>query len=1285
MSKEKVLKLIRENAKSKNPLLDLRGLEIDELPPDIGILDHLRALRLGAIPDTNKKNNLTTLPRELCQLTNLELLELSDNKIKELPKEIGQLKNLTELYLNRNEISELPNEITELNKLILLELIGNNLSLPDEILDYSHQPKVILNYYFENVYNNAKYSEQTLNEVKVFLVGEAGVGKTSLALQLMHESFPKNATSTQGIDISKFSLPINESKTNRQNSVQLNVWDFGGQEMYHATHQFFFTKRSLYLVVVDASRTEKENRLEYWLKMVESFAGDSPVIVVISKADMALGVSLNERSLKDKYTNIQGFVRTSVLKKPSISKLRMLIASTISRLPDVFLPLSRKWIAIKNQLEAINANYINYEDYLDICLNTGVTDTASQQTLITFLNELGTVIYLPHQNLLKNFVIINPNWIVNGVYRILSSNEIFQNNGFFDLKTLETIFDNSEYQSSFYPFLIAIMRTFEIAFELSDGNYLLPSHLPVEPPIIENFPPEECISFCYQYEILPLTIFTRFFVRVNRRILENLYWRNGVAISYNDNKALIIADLEESTITIFVKGDYLNNSAFLTLIRTEFKDIHDSFPGLHVTEKIGIPKHPGIFVRLDDLLAYEQKGMNSYFIPKLNLQFNVKELLTIFTPQVYSRKLTSASLSAFDIVRKETKKPRVGSLDEVKVLLVGEGDVGKTSLLRQIVHKQEAMPGEPPTVGIYREKFYLPVIPANTSQEHNVQLNIWDFGGQEIYHATHQFFLTKRSLYLVVVDARRGENESRLEYWLKIVESFGGDSSVIVVVNKIDTLPSFSLDERGLANKFRNIKQFINTSCTKGDGITDLLSKIRYEIGAMEDVFLPFSSQWFTVKTILEEKAKDFVTYEDYIASCVENGIKDEQSQQTLIGFLHRLGIVLYYQESQELSEMGVLNPEWVTNGVYQILKSEKLKQNNGILTESQLPEILSGVEYGSISRRHFIMKIMKKFELCFPFDSNSKYLIPDLLPKEEPSHGFKEEGTLVFQYHYDVLPQSVISRFIVRMHEVITPPIYWRKGVLLDDGWNQALVRADLESKKIFIFVDGATRTRRDFLSRIRAQFEHIHKSIESLQVQEKVALPNQLEITVSYKYLLELEDKGRKQVDIEGVKDPVNLQRLLNGFESADKRRERRINNKAAEHKLLIQQLDKRGQELDKRHELLNHQEKNQVANKNNPWTSGSFYLVAYVVVTATIIGAIWVISIIAANNPYAWGSLPIILIAGLLGLISIGALQLKNDARYKDEEFTKLMIEVVKRVVRLGKSETSSLPPKDDQPPK
>lgn len=64
-------------------------------------------------------------------------------------------------------------------------------------------------------------------------------------------------------------------------------------------------------------------------------------------------------------------------------------------------------------------------------------------------------------------------------------------------------------------------------------------------------------------------------------------------------------------------------------------------------------------------------------------------------------------------------------------------------------------------------------------------LHIWDFGGQEILHETHKFFLTERSIYLLVLEDRR-EDDTSLFKWLKIITNRGGTSPVILVINKSD-------------------------------------------------------------------------------------------------------------------------------------------------------------------------------------------------------------------------------------------------------------------------------------------------------------------------------------------------------------------------------------------------------------------------------------------------------------------------------------------------------------------
>lgn len=268
---------------------------------------------------------------------------------------------------------------------------------------------------------------------------------------------------------------------------------------------------------------------------------------------------------------------------------------------------------------------------------------------------------------------------------------------------------------------------------------------------------------------------------------------------------------------------------------------------------------------------------------------------------------------------------------------------------------------------------------------------------------------------------------------------------------------------------------------------------------------------WFTVKSKLEELGRDknFITQDEYLNLCGANDVGDETSQHTLIGFLHDLGVVLHFQDDPRLEALGILNPQWVTDGVYKILNSHELFQNQGTLTLPILNKTLNPPEYPR-DKRLFIVDMMKKFELCYDIEPDKSFLVPDLLPKDEPYTGEWDEA-LAFQYHYNVLPTSIISRFIVRMNAFVHKTV-WRSGVVLKSRGNTALVKADAEDRKIYIWVSGDENTRRDFLSAIRMEFSAIHKTIAKIEATEKVPLPSQPQAApVDYEFLLRLERDNR------------------------------------------------------------------------------------------------------------------------------------------------------------------------------
>lgn len=480
----------------------------------------------------------------------------------------------------------------------------------------------------------------------------------------------------------------------------------------------------------------------------------------------------------------------------------------------------------------------------------------------------------------------------------------------------------------------------------------------------------------------------------------------------------------------------------------------------------------------------------------------------------------------------EHKKP----LNEAKVLLVGQGSVGKTSLVERLIENRYN-PHKRKTEGIKIQNWQISV------NDQTIRLNVWDFGGQEIMHATHQFFLTKRSLYLLVLDAREDEKQNRLEDWLKIIQSFGSDSPVIVVGNKIDQHP-LDIDQRGLRNKYPNIQNIVAVSCETGKGLETLRATLTKQVGRLENIhdLLPLS--WFELKTHLEQMEQDYIPYNDYEHLCQAKQITDSLSQDTLIELLHRLGIVLNFRDEPRLAEMGVLNPEWVTNGVYKILNDNLLMtEYRGILDCTQLNRILDSPRYPP-SKQLFIVDMMRRFELCFPLEDGTieRFLIPDLLPKEEPATG-NWDNALAFQYHYGVLPSSIISRFIVRMHHLAERRTWWRSGIVLKHRNNRALVKADREDKQMFICVNGSPSTRRELLAMIRSQFDAIHQSIKGLDPKEKVPLPNRPKILVDYEHLLNLEEMGETSFIPEGLKERVTVKQLLDGIEPEQTRQKRQL----------------------------------------------------------------------------------------------------------------------------------------------
>lgn len=533
---------------------------------------------------------------------------------------------------------------------------------------------------------------------------------------------------------------------------------------------------------------------------------------------------------------------------------------------------------------------------------------------------------------------------------------------------------------------------------------------------------------------------------------------------------------------------------------------------------------------LDNLKVILLHGNRKLGIPREKL--GQQRWCTIVSKKVIP-KLAPQVLNYYFSTYKLTKRP----LNEAKLILVGRGGAGKTSLRRRLI-SNEFNESEDQTPGIQVEPWL------SLLDKEEVKLNVWDFGGQEIMYATHQFFLTKRSLYVFVINAREGEQDANVEYWLNLITAYGDNSPVLIAINKCEQ-HSLDLDERDLRKRFPCIREFIWTDCKTNKGLHTLRAAIERETLALLDLQMPFPEKWFRIKKKLEEMSEDYITYDAYKKLCSVHQEEDATKQEVLVDFLNDLGSVLYFPNDVRLCFLGVLKPDWLTQCIYCLLNTDKLKESGGVLAVSELSYLLDNTRYPK-EQHFYLLALMEKFELCFeiPNAQYKMFLIPELLPKKTPVlPEWNTQEVLGFEYHYNILPEGLLPRFIVRTHTLSDGCARWRKGVELINDKAAALVRADVQEKCIYIAVRGSGRQPRELLAVIRQHFEEIHSAIKGLVVDEKVPVPDYPEVTLYYRNLLTREANGMSTVQFETSKQVVELSLggLLDNFEEPASRKDR------------------------------------------------------------------------------------------------------------------------------------------------
>ncbi|MEM1293460.1 MAG: COR domain-containing protein [Cyanobacteria bacterium P01_H01_bin.162] len=331
-------------------------------------------------------------------------------------------------------------------------------------------------------------------------------------------------------------------------------------------------------------------------------------------------------------------------------------------------------------------------------------------------------------------------------------------------------------------------------------------------------------------------------------------------------------------------------------------------------------------------------------------------------------------------------------------------------------------------------------LPLAHPTEANVTMTLktWDFGGQEIYHATHQFFLTNRSLFLLAFNARLGFEQGKLVYWLKTIRANAPESPVILVATWADERDA-DLPLSDLKQQFPQIVDLYAVSNKTGAGIDALRQAITAAAAALPLMGEIWPKSWLRLAESVRQAKTKHATPKQLWDQMAKTGVSDD-GKPVLANWLHELGDILFFQDNPDLNDLVILKPQWVTAYISKVLSAEAVINHFGIFTRECMEELWHDLNRGL--REHFL-ELMEQFDLSYkiPEAPENKSLVVERLDykppdfetlwqqkRQEPN---RKEISMKFQLS-EILA-GIPTWFIARQHR-FTQTLHWRTGVLLGD-----------------------------------------------------------------------------------------------------------------------------------------------------------------------------------------------------------------------------------------------------------
>ncbi|HAX71152.1 MAG TPA: hypothetical protein DCY14_16175, partial [Anaerolineae bacterium] len=583
--------------------LYLHGNQLVKLPESFGDLAQLTWVSLFS-------NKLVLLPESICQLAKLEYLDLGDNQLTRIPDLLGQCIQLQDIALYSNQIINLPTSLAQLEHLTRFRLSGNPLnpvlkSAYDQGLD-------AVKAYLRSLEQNA----EPLYEAKLVLVGEGNVGKTTLLKALKNEKGEgapkKDERTTHGVEIDIHGLRLPHPEKDGV-EIQLNAWDFGGQDVYRVTHQFFFSRRSLYLLVWEPRRGVQQGQVEDWLNMIRLRVGDEARVLIVSthcKTGERIA-RIDKDVLKRQYGEmIVDFLEVdSLVPDPAtgemvgIAELKKVIARESAKLEQMGMLFNRDWKAARDELIALPEPRISFAAFSGICAARGLSDIATD-TLAHLMHDLGYIVHYSDDEKLRDDVVLKPEWLTKAIGFVLENRATAERDGLLPDDQLSKVWydhdfpNEPRYQSTLYPFFLRLMEKYDVCYRLTDGKAsLVAQHVPQVRPELpwlpEQEPPDDQrrIAMVCAMEEDPPGLVPWMIVRTHDYAYpvnaHSLHWQKGMFLSHGTHGTAMI-EKRDREFHIYAQAAWPEH--FMNVLHSTLeKLIADNWPGLEGRYRFMVP------------------------------------------------------------------------------------------------------------------------------------------------------------------------------------------------------------------------------------------------------------------------------------------------------------------------------------------------------------------------------------------------------------------------------------------------------------------------------------------------------------------------------------------------------------------------------------------------------------------------------------------------------------------------------------------------------------------------